>query len=115
VSETLRPPCRIIVVDKIDDKVEAVWPEKTDDGRMHYFPCVITGFRGENSELEACVRWDEPGTFKATTWLSLDQIRDRQPFGKATKAAKNTIAKAKARIVKKACAAPLLPWERTTD
>jgi hypothetical protein len=26
-----------------------------------------------------CVRWDDPGTFKATRWLSLDQIRDHNP------------------------------------
>jgi hypothetical protein len=65
--------------DKVGDHIDAVWPKKTSDGKRHYFPCVITQFRGQHAQLEVCVRWDDPGTFKATRWLSLDQIRDHNP------------------------------------
>jgi hypothetical protein len=96
VSETLRSPYRNwpeIVVDKIGDKIDAVWPEKTDDGRMHYFPCTIKDFRGEGEALHALVQWDDPGTFDATTWLSLSQVRDRMAVGAWTVAKKSAVNK----------------------
>jgi hypothetical protein len=96
VSETLRSPYRNwpeIVVDKIGDKIDAVWPERTDDGRMHYFPCTIKDFRGEGEALHALVQWDDPGTFEETTWLCLDQVRDRMAVGAETMATKSVTQK----------------------
>jgi uncharacterized OB-fold protein len=63
--------------DKVGDKVEAIWPEVTKDGRKYFYPCTIQKFRGTGKHLEVLVQWDAPGTFEATCWVSLDQVRDR--------------------------------------
>jgi hypothetical protein len=74
---------------------------------MHYYPCVITQFRGQHAQLEVCVRWADPGTFKATCWLSLDQIRDnrdkivdRSTLAKASVPKKSSVPK-QSSVVKK--------------
>jgi hypothetical protein len=62
--------------DNVGDRVDARWPEATSDGTMHYFPAVITQLRGKDANREVCVRWENPGGFKATCWLGLGQLRD---------------------------------------
>lgn len=64
-------------IDKVGDKVDALWPEKTQDGLNHFYPCEIKSFRGKNSGVEVLVQWDGPDTFTATSWISLKNVRDR--------------------------------------
>ena len=98
VSKMMRSRCSIMKAvawdgDKVSDKVDAVWPEKASDGEFHYFPCVIESFRGKNCALEACVQWDDHGLFEKTTWLSLDQIRDRKVYSRGSTLATKSVVK----------------------
>jgi hypothetical protein len=65
-------------IDKVGDKVEALWPEDTPDGLDHFYPCEILAFRGKNCGVEVQVKWSSPDSFSATSWISLYDIRDKK-------------------------------------
>jgi hypothetical protein len=64
------------------EKVDAVWPEKTKDGKIHFYPGVIVKTRGEGREQEVKVRWDvfQDALTVAKFWTPVGQTRDRVPF-----------------------------------
>jgi hypothetical protein len=65
-------------IDKVGDKVEALWPEDTPDGLDHFYPCEILAFHGKNCGVKVQVKWASPDSFSATSWISLYDIRDKK-------------------------------------
>ncbi|KAJ1470689.1 hypothetical protein T484DRAFT_1846845, partial [Baffinella frigidus] len=58
----------------VDDLVDAVWPEKANDGKLHYYPASVTQVRAKSGKEEVCVKWDDAGGFAATIWLPRHQV-----------------------------------------